>query len=180
MENQLPHTVIAQLYKNNLVLAEEQISEAEGKNPPREGKKNNESQSKLSEILWLGKNKKHVAILLHDENNKFISEDNLNFLLSILNACRLTPDDIAVVNIAKTPVDYSQLKETLSPSAILLFDVQPEAIAIKAKPVYYTTFTHDNCKLLSAVSLDKLNGNTPEKKLEKGKLWNGLKKLLGL
>lgn len=180
MENQLPNTVIAQLYKNNLVLADEQKTGAEKENPQHEGKKNNESQSKLPEIWWLGKNKKHVAILLRDETNKFIGENNLNFLLSILNACRLIPDDIAVVNIAKTPVDYARLKETLSPSTILLFDVQPEEIAIKEKLQNYATFTYDNCTLLSAVSLDKLNGNTPEKKLEKGKLWNALKSLFNL
>lgn len=178
MENQLPAYVIAQLFNKNLVLTDESNNGVS--HSQCEGKKNNESQTVLPKIWWLGENKKNIVILLKDGIHKFISDENLQFLISILNACHFTTDDIAIVNITKTPVDYIHLKNTFSPAVILLFDVQPEKLHITTKSLHYIPFTYDNCHLLTSVSLDELNGNTSAKKIEKGKLWNGLKKLFNI
>lgn len=175
MENQLPDIVIVNLFKDKLVLLDEKQPESRREIPTSEGTQNNESDNMLPEIWWLGKNKKNITILLKDISNKFISENNLSFLLSILNACKLTPDDIAVVNLANTKVKFEKINNTLQPEVVLLFDTKPAEIEIDAKPLLYTVMYPQGFKLLYAASLDNLNGNAPEQKVEKGKLWNALK-----
>lgn len=180
MKNQLPDIVIVNLFKDKLFLLNEKQPESEREISIGEVTQNNESDIVLPENWWLGENKKNIVILLEDKDNKFISEANLSFLLNILNACKLTPDDIAIVNMANTLVDYTQLKSTLSPTLILFFKVQPKTIGVNVAAQNYETFLHDNCTWLCAASLDELNGNTPEKKSEKAKLWNALKKIFNL
>ena len=180
MKNQLPDIVIVNLFKDKLVLVNENQPDSRKDISTGEVTQNNESDIVLPEIWWLGKNKKNIVVLLNDQDNKFISEANLSFLLNIINACKLTTDDIAIVNMANTLVDYTQLKSTLSPTVVLSFKVQPKTIGLNVEAQNYQTFLHDNCTWLCAASLDELNGNTSEKKLEKVKLWNALKKIFNL
>ncbi len=175
MKNQLPDIVIVNLFKDKLVLLNENQPESRREISTGEVTQNNESDNVLPEIWWLGKNKKNIVILLKDKDNKFISEANLSFLLNILNACKLTPDDIAVVNIANTKVKLEQISDTLQPEALLLFDTKPAELDIDVKPLLYTVMYPKGFKLLYSASLDNLNGNNPEQKIEKGKLWNALK-----
>ena len=44
---------------------------------------------------FLGNNQKNVAIIVEDPESIYCNEEDLNFLLDILSACKLTLNDIA-------------------------------------------------------------------------------------
>ena len=52
-------------------------------------------------IPFLGNNKKMITLLVHDEEAIYLSDASLKFLLGILSACKLSMDDIALVNLSK-------------------------------------------------------------------------------
>lgn len=177
MEEKLPLSVIAQLYKNNLILAGTSAKSAPA-NKIKDIK--NTSAKQVNEPTWLGKNQQNITIVLEDEVNKFIGEDNLSFLINILNACKLTPDDIAIVNIYRNAVDFTKIKATLNPRVMIFFDVLPESIDLQMQITPYAAAEISGVTLLAASNLSELNGGTANQKAEKAKLWQALKKIFSL
>lgn len=51
------------------------------------------------EIQYKGQNKQEVLVIVYDEMAEYISEKDEALLIKILQAVRLSPDDIALVNI---------------------------------------------------------------------------------
>ena len=104
-------------------------------------------------------------------------DNQLTFLTKILEACRMTLADVAIVNNAATPVTITALRQQLQPRTVLLFGVEPTAIRM---PINFPTFkqlSYDDCTYLSSPALDLLVPNTEDSKLLKSKLWVCLKTL---
>lgn len=176
MDKQISNTVLPYLYKHHLFVIKEGVE-----NDIDEGKQNMDNNLEVSSSLqWLGKNLRQITIVIRDEENKFLKEDDLRFLLNILNACHLTVDDIAIVNIAHTPTTLEALSNTLHTKVCLFFGVNPQVLKVGVPCKLYQPSQADNCMLLVAHFLNKLNGNTPEQKTEKAKLWNALKQLFNI
>ncbi|MCU7693027.1 hypothetical protein ACFSPU_02120 [Haoranjiania flava] len=179
MENQLPNVVIANLFKNGLVIVDENPPDKK-EVIPHEDKKKSNSENDTEKNWWLGNNRKKVAIVLAGTDAKFLGDAELNFLLTILKACNLTAEDIAIVNIAHTPKAFTEIQQALSAETAILFGVAPMQVGIQVKFPLYTPSAFEGCKLLFAAPLEALNGNTPAQKTEKGNLWTALKKLFGI
>ena len=104
-------------------------------------------------------------------------DNQLTFLTKILEACRMTLADVAIVNHAAAPVTIAALRQQLQPKIVLLFGVEPTAIRL---PINFPTFkqlSYDDCTYLSSPALDQLVPNTEDSKLLKSKLWVCLKTL---
>jgi hypothetical protein len=159
---QLPIQVITDLFKNSLVdLDGEQI------------KTTNKSNNTIS---FLGNNDKQIAILVNEPEAIYLKEDELNLLLNILNACKLTMADIAVINLDKTTTNYKQLQEDLLAKIILLIGVSTQDIALPLDFPMYKIQGYNNQQYISSVSLQQLLND----KAEKGKLWLSLKTLFSV
>ena len=135
------------------------------------------SDIQSSNIGFLGNNQKKIAILVKSETAIYLPDDELNFLLGILTACKLSMADIALVNLFKNPdLIYSGLTEKLKAEKIFLFGLTADTIALPLQFPHYQVQQFNNQIYLSSVSLNEMQSA----KEEKMKLWNCLKKIFAI
>lgn len=126
-------------------------------------------------VKSLGNNRRRITLLVHSPGSPFLSDNQLTFLSRILEACRMTIGDVAIVNQAAAPVTVTDLKQQLQPTTMLLFGVEPAAIRLPVNFPYFRAQRYDDCVFLSVPALDRLVPDTEESKLLKSKLWVCLK-----
>jgi hypothetical protein len=175
----LPPFVIASLYKDELVLIDDQKSSNANK-PKKSEAVVTAPQEIQKPISYLGDNQKKITILLQDTTAVHLADESLQFLTAILAACKLNMGDVAIVNTVHQPVQYTQIKTELKPSTIILFDISTASIALPFEVPHYQVQQYDNCTLLFSAPLQSMLVKTDAAKLEKGKLWNALKKTFNI
>ena len=166
MEQDLNHIkltagMIAGLYKDQLVEEQAQIVPVEPIKKER------------GKLKFLGENNKNILVLTHYNDVVYLPDKDLAFLTTILNACKISMGDVALLNIDQTETDYRELKCQLKPQKALLFNVEPAQIHL---PVTFPPFqvqSFDGCQYLLSPSLEKLEND----KGLKGKLWTSLQRL---
>jgi len=169
MKEQLPAFVLAELFSNSLVSTGDELRPGQVK----------ESTSK-PEKWYLGNYEKKIIVLVNDSDNIYLSDEGLDFLSGILNACKLNLAHIALININSNPVNFQQLQKELQPAFLLSFGVKALQIELPFSMPDYQVQQYSNCSVLTAPPLLGLNLQTPEAKTEKTKLWKSLKKMLDL
>lgn len=128
------------------------------------------------EISQFGGNRQHILLLVHDNNNAFVDETQLTFLTGILNACKLTLEDIALVNIYMSTASYKKLNVTLSPKIILMLGVTPDEIQLPFVMPEFQRQSYNGQVYIAAPSLTELENNKELKR----KLWTVLQQLFSL
>jgi uncharacterized membrane protein len=88
--------------------------------------------------------------------------------------------DVAIVNMATQNFNYAQIKTELQPLTIILFDINAASIALPFEVPQYQVQQYDNCTLLFSAPLQTMLVKNETAKLEKGKLWNALKKTFNI
>lgn len=166
MEQDLNHialtpSMIVDLFKDQLVEEQAQIV-------PMALKKENQTKHK-----YLGENKKNILILTSYNDTVFLPDQQLSFLTTILNACKINLGDVAILNIANTETDHKILKNQIKPQKALLFDVEPAKIQLPVSFPQFQVQLFDGCQYLVSPSLEKLEDD----KLLKTKLWSSLQRL---
>ena len=170
-KNQLPGFLLADLFRNSLVMVEEEPN-AYQKLP---------KQVTIPEHQWyLGGNLQKISLLVKEKEAGYLPDDSLQFLSSILGACKLNLGDVAIVNYYNDPVNYAFLKENLSPGHLLLFGVTAQEIQLPFTVPHYQVQKYDNCSFLFSPPLDTMLGNSQSAKLEKSKLWLCLKNMFAI
>lgn len=160
---QLPPLVIQQLYKDALIETEA------GKPSPQE--------KQTASINILGKNKKGIIIIVSDAKNAYLPDNELNFLLGILSACKLNMDDVGIVNLKKNKaLGYNTIGTELNAGKVFLFGVNTNAINLPLSFPLYQIQQYNNQTYLAAPALASLKDD----KAEKTKLWNSLKTIFGV
>lgn len=180
MKIQLPTFIIADLYKDSLVITDDSpvkdISiETGGKVTDLKEVSVERKQEETAKKFYLGENKKKITILIKDDKNVYLSDENLQLLTGILSACQLNLSDVAIVNYDKNAFAYNELKQELQPKFLLMFDVTPQQIQLPFTMPHYQKQPYDSCTFMSAPSLTTMQKNTKEAKVEKSKLWVCLK-----
>ncbi len=176
---QLPDFLIADLYKRTLVEIETYPAETLPLHKDSTVKTEKEIFSQ-GKIEYLGKNEKKIIIIVNQADVKYLHEDDLTFLTSILKACQLNLADIAIINIAAEKVNYQDIKDQLHAQDIILFDVEPSAIKLPFMIPTFQIQKHADCTLMIAPALSHINKPTQEGKLLKTKLWVSLKQVFGI
>ena len=67
-----------------------------------------------------------VVVLVDDPGSLYLPEDDLNFLLGIMNACKLSMADIALINLNKNKTDYTAITDQFGAETVLLFGTDPK------------------------------------------------------
>jgi len=180
----LPPFVIASLYKDDLVLVDaKESSKPALNNEPKKSvtiTPDVEDVQETKPIGFLGDNQKKITILLKDSSAVHVADESLQFLTAILAACKLNMGDVAIVNTANQAINYTQIKSELKPNTIILFDIAAANIALPFEVPQYQVQQYDNCTLLFSAPLQSMLVKTDAAKLEKGKLWNALKKTFNI
>ena len=168
----LPDFLLPDLYKNHLVI----VNEPSVHNKVEE--KMVDSDPKQPEFL--GKNQKKISILVSDKEAVFVNDPALQFLTTILTACKLNLGDVAIVNLNNHALSYPAIKDWLTPNYMILFDIEASMIQMPFKLPLYQVQRYDQCSILFAPPLHTMMGDSREAKLEKSKLWLSLKNMFNL
>ena len=128
-------------------------------------------------IKYLGKNDKHILILINEINHAFLGDDELSFLMNVLNACNVSMADVALVNACDNAnVKYDELLQQFSPSIILFLGTEPQVLGFPVQIPMYQVQQYNKQQYLCAPSLQILLNNKDEKK----QLWLCLKKIFSI
>jgi hypothetical protein len=161
----LPSTIIVDLFRHSLVQAGfgEGLAavDTEGNQPYR----------------FLGGNLKKTNLIISSPDSFSIPEKHLSFLVKILEACKMTLADVAILNHASRNIEIDELKEQLQPRTIILFGIEPKQINLPFNSPAFKIQEYDGCHFLYAPSMEELNQDTENGKLLKSKLWVCLRKL---
>ncbi len=129
------------------------------------------------DIEFLGKNSKHILIVVNEKENKFLGDEELSFLMNILNACNITMADAALVNAyADENVTYENLIKLFEPTTILFIGTEPHALGFPVQIPMYQVQVYNKQQYLCTPSLQILSADKEEKK----QLWLVLKKIFAI
>ena len=125
---------------------------------------------------YLGKNKKQIIILSTSDKAQYLPDAELKFLTSVLKACGLTIEDVAIMNLKHQTADYAGLQSFFQCRVVLLFGLEPQRLDL---PMIFPQFQLQNfskCTYLHAPALHEIE----KQKDQKMKLWVSLKNLFSL
>jgi len=160
---QLPDTVLQSLYNRSLYDLTTGNDAAD--------------TSAMANISFLGDNLKKIAIIVKSDEAIYLPDDDLNFLLGIITACKLSMADVALINVEKNAgLSYTLITNQIKAEKIFLFGLQPQALGLPLQFPHYQLQQFNNQVYLSSVSLAVLQHD----KAEKMKLWNCLKKIFSI
>ena len=188
----LPDQLLADLYKEGLVVIDSEISRPKKTNEANEANKKEEmilvsetvtetpGDNNTKGLSYLGNNKRNISIIVKDADAIHLQDEQLDILSAILSACKLNLADVAIINTHQQTVNDARLREQLNPSAVLLFGVETTNIELPFSIPDYKVQPFNNCAYLQSAPLEKMKGNSNDAKLEKSKLWVCLKNLFSV
>ena len=202
----LPPAVLVSLFKDSLVLPENKINPAlieqqnaslaadqeafaqknKKKEPTIESNINEEvsvpeeMMETLSNIKYLGDHHKKIVVVVNDPASVYLNESDFILLTSILNACRLTIADIALVNLGNQKASLHQILNILPSKLVIAFELDSKALKIKLPTHLYKVIPLGESNLLFSKSLASMQGMDSHAKQEKAKLWTVLKQIFQL
>lgn len=160
---QLPPIVLQELFRHSLI--------------DLKSEENPDEKASLKQFYSLGNNRKHILILIENDETLYLPDDQLNFLLGILAACNLSMEDVAIINIKKNnSVTYKSITKELKSEKIFLFGVNPGQIELPLDFPNYQIQQYNNQIYLTAPSLSRFHDN----KAEKTNLWICLKQIFAI
>ena len=130
-------------------------------------------QKPLTEFKFLGKNQKHVLILVNDPVNEVSSEKGRELLRKLVKAIDLTANDFALVNYANyTSEKYKDLNAFFECKLMIAFGVAPAELDLPT-PAFHQLVSYSEATHVFAKNLHDLDVDLASKKI----LWGSLQKL---
>jgi hypothetical protein len=192
---QLNAALIEQLYKNSLVLCTPSNEAAAIAATPVKASTSQENKTNQNltvnatatttattniAIKFLGSNKKQVLIIVADSTAIHVNDAALELLIKVLGACKLTLEDVALVNIHQQAVQLPQLQAHFQPKKMLIFGVPAVQLAIPFTIPRYRVQAHGSIEYLFANHLDSMLTADATAVIEKKNLWTSLKQLFAV
>ncbi len=165
---ELSSSLVADLYKKSLI---------ETSLPTVQQEKSKEQVQENSPWKYLGKNNKNILIIVNSNEAIHLPDNQLTFLTGILGACKLSVNDVAIVNLNNHPgTSHNELKTFFKSKTVFLFDVEPTALGLPVSFPHYQVQAFSNISFLYSPSLKELEDD----KLQKSKLWVCLRRLFNV
>jgi hypothetical protein len=129
--------------------------------------------SKEWNFEFLGKNQKHILILVNDAANKVSSPQGTELLRKLVKAIELTNNDFALVNYANYDgATFEDLNQVFSCQLLLSFGVNTDKLGLPEQPLHEITELNKT-RLIFTTNLHDLDSDQMSKKT----LWATLQKL---
>lgn len=129
------------------------------------------------ELNFFGGNKQHILLVVNNPDIAFVTDQQLTFLSGILNACKLTLEDIGLLNIASYPaISYKIISDAFTPRIIMLFGITTDTIQLPFLMPDFQRQSYNNQVYLAIPSLQALEN---DKELKR-KLWMVLQQIFSL
>ncbi len=125
---------------------------------------------------YMGDNAGNITVLVHYTDAPYLNDGLFAFFTGILNACKLSMKDIALLNLYRSPGDYQAIIQETHPSILLLLGVETADIGLPMQFPPFRIYKHNNISYLSAPALETLRDD----KALKAELWKNLKTLFEL
>ena len=168
MKIKLPDFIIADLYKDSLVVLNEEA--ATPMEEPGIAAINEDEKP-----FYFGDNTQHICILLNNATHEFTDDASLQLLSNLLAALNYTLSDAAIINHHRTPVIYPQISEVLQPRVCLLFGITTQVLQLPFMIPNYQLQRYEDCTFIQACAIEGMKDNDDNAKAEKRKLWTCLK-----
>jgi hypothetical protein len=181
--------LVKKLYENSLIDTDDNVKPISNGNAAKDDlnavvekniaikKSAGSSGETVGTIKFLGKNAKNILIIVDEKEHAFLGDDELSFLMNILNACTVSMQDVALVNASNSDdVVYENLNAQFEPSIVLFLGTEPQLLNFPVQIPQYKIQAYNNQQYLCAPSLQKLSSDKEEKK----KLWMVLKVMFGI
>ena len=177
----LTSTLLVEIYRDSLVEINDQshVNPVQSSTSQRQTPRENNSTTNRSAVAWkhLGEFKKRILLVVRYTGITYMPDEPLNFLTSMLGACKLSLTDVAIVNIADLPsIQYSDLREKFNSAVIMLFGVAPSELEMPVNFPEFQIQPLNNCTFLYTPVLEKLESD----KVLKSKLWVCLRRIFDL
>lgn len=127
-------------------------------------------------VKYLGNNQKNILVVVSNSAVPFLQDNELNFLTTILAACKLGIGDIAIVNHHTTNDTAIQNIINSETKNVLSFGVDPLSIGLPINFPQFQVQQFNKRTYLYAPALSEIEND----KTLKSKLWNALKVLFGI
>ncbi len=125
----------------------------------------------------LGQNAKNILILVNNPGITFLPDEELAFLTQMLQACKLSLGDVALLNLTQyTQTSYQDILQHFNSKTVFLFGVTPGEWELPINFPQFQVQQFDGRKFLHSPGLGEMMND----KLLKTKLWASLKAILGL
>ena len=129
------------------------------------------------EISFFGGNKQQISLIVNNTDAVFVNDQQLSFLSGILTACKLTLEDVALINIASHPkLSYKNIAENFNAKFVIMFGILADAIQLPFIMPEFQKQSYNNEVYIAVPSLTALEN---DKELKR-KLWNVLKEIFSL
>lgn len=174
----LPASVIADLYHSSLISMDPAPGQKSKVTKPKEPV-TQPVAGNTTTVPWksLGGNHKNVMVITSNHEAVHLPDNELDLLTGILSACKLTLEDVAIVNLNNHPgASYKDLTSFFKSRIVLLFDVEPASFGLPMSFPQYQIQAFAGNSFLYSPSLKDLGKD----KVEKSKLWVSLKRLFNL
>ncbi len=125
----------------------------------------------------LGNNQKNILIVVDYPAIANLPDDELNFLTGMLTACRLSLDDVAIINTNNYKlVNYKDILTQFKSKIIFLFGVAPGDFGLPVNFPFFQVQTVSNCIFLYAPALEQRHTDI----LLKSRLWVSLRSIFSI
>ncbi len=159
---ELPEFIIQDLFQKTLV--------------DLSGNEKKQTVTVNKELNFFGGNKQHILLLVNNPDTTFVTDQQLTFLSGILNACKLTLEDVGLLNIAASPsISYKTISDAFTPR-IMLFGISTDTIQLPFLMPDFQRQSYNNQVYLAAPSLQALESDKEMKR----KLWTVLQQIFSL
>ena len=132
------------------------------------------STTEKIKLTALGANGRNILFLVNDTQHKFLAENEMKLLSDLLNACKISMEDIVLVNYEQNrSVNYRNLTEQFESKKILIFGVTAADLELPFTIPFFQIQKYQEQTYLICPSLSDFSDNVSLKK----ELWNCLKKI---
>ncbi|MBS1574344.1 MAG: hypothetical protein JST09_03485 [Bacteroidetes bacterium] len=173
----LSSAVIGGLYNKTLVTTSEDILIKQKTNPVNQAGENSDIDPVKEKIKFLGENRMHILVAVNNNNVSFLPENELLLLTNMLNACKLTLADVAIINLATiNDHSYKTIFEHFNSNIILLFGTDPSLFHLPVSFPHFQVQSFNNYTFLFTPALGEIQND----KILKSKLWVCLQRIFNL
>ena len=172
---QLTSSLLIKMYRNSLV--EIAGSSNAQETTPADSQLSQNKNASAAEWKYLGEFRKNILFVARYELVTHLPDEQLNFLVSILGACKLRMADVAILNVANAPLNvYKAVQEKFQSRFTILFGITPQQFEMPLDFPEFQVQPFNNCTFLHTPALEKLETD----KILKSKLWVCLRKMFNL
>ena len=126
---------------------------------------------------YLGNNKRSILVVVSYAGSAYLPDEELNFLTKMLTACKLSLDDVAIVNSAHYPDRQArEYQQFFRSSIVFLFGPDPVSFGLPVSFPHYQVQAVAGTTYLFTPPLEERHRDD----LLKSKLWVCLKRIFSL